>query len=65
MDRTHQNQIAIADVHHLLQHPISKVKNCLTRSIIAKSKIYQLQYSDKNVIMRNLRYKNLNAYNEV
>jgi len=50
--------IAIADVHRFPQHPISKEGKSVTQPIIAKL----TSYSDKNLIMRNL--KNLKLFNE-
>ena len=50
--------VAIADVHRLPQHSITRKGKRVTRPIIVKL----TSYSDKNLIMRSL--KNLRAYNE-
>ena len=49
--------VAVADVHRLPQHPITKNRKRLTQPIIVKL----TSYSDKNIIMRSL--KNLKEYN--
>ena len=50
--------VAVADVHRLPQHPITKNGKRIIRPIIVKL----TSYSDKNIIMRSL--KNLKEYNE-
>ena len=50
--------VAVADVHRLPQHPITKNGKRFTRPIIVKL----TSYSDKNMIMRFL--KNSKEYNE-
>ena len=51
------HEIAMADVHRLPQHPITKDGKRVTRPIICKL----TRYSDKNLIMSSL--KNLKQYN--
>ena len=50
--------VAIADVHRLPQHSLTRKGKRVTRPIIVKL----TSYSDKNLLMRSL--KNLKAYNE-
>ena len=50
--------VAVADIHRLPQHPITKNGKRITRPIIVKL----TSYSDKNMIMRSL--KSLKEYNE-